>query len=90
MPAGNVLIRLSAGKGDGNPDEPYRLTVASRAPEPGAEREPNDTIATPTLLVPEVGGNGLIAPRGDVDFWKVEATPTARGASRSPWAASRA
>src|SRR4029077_3498114 len=26
VPAPAVLIRLSAGKGDGNPDEPYRLT----------------------------------------------------------------
>ena len=71
-----VLVRLSAGSGDGNPDEPYRLTVSSRAPEPGDEREPNDTPATATAL--EVGGHGrgLVAPRGDVDVWRVD---TARG-----------
>jgi hypothetical protein len=77
---GNVLIRLSMGRGDGNPDEPYRLSVSSRAPEPGAEREPNDTIATPTVLAPDTAGRGLIAPRGDVDFWKLAAAPDADGA----------
>jgi hypothetical protein len=73
----SVLVRLSAGSGDGNPDEPYRLTVSSRAPEPGDEREPNDTPATASPL--EVGGHGrgLVAPRGDVDVWRVD---TARGA----------
>ena len=79
VPGTNVLVRLSAGKGDGNPDEPYRLTVSSRAPEPGAEREPNDTIATPTALAAGDSGNGLIAPRGDADFWKLAATPDAEG-----------
>ena len=79
LAAGTVLIRLGAGKGDGNPDEPYRLTVSSRAPDPAAEREPNDTIATPTTLAPGGTGNGLSAPRGDVDFWKVDATPDAEG-----------
>jgi hypothetical protein len=26
---GNVLIRVVAGSGEGNPDDPYRLTVTS-------------------------------------------------------------
>jgi hypothetical protein len=39
---GNVLIRVIAGGGEGNPDDPYRLTVtsapaASEAPPPPAE-----------------------------------------------------
>jgi len=39
---GNVLIRVIAGGGEGNPDDPYRLTVtsapaASDAPAPPAE-----------------------------------------------------
>jgi hypothetical protein len=67
---GPLLIRLSAGRGDGNSDEPYRLTVASRPPEPGAEREPNGTTAAATVLPSGVAGNGLIFPRGDVDVWK--------------------
>ncbi len=79
VPGGTALVRLSAGKGDGNPDEPYRLTITARAPEPGGEREPNDTIATPTPLSPGAVGGGLIAPRGDVDFWSAPATPDADG-----------
>jgi hypothetical protein len=72
-PTGAALIRLSAGKGDGNPDEPYHLTITARPPEPGAEHEPDDTIATPTPLAASAVGSGLIAPRGDVDFWQVAA-----------------
>jgi hypothetical protein len=79
VPGGAALIRLTAGKGDGNPDEPYRLSIAARPPEPGAEREPNDTIATLTTLPPGSVGGGLIAPRGDVDFWQAGATPDAEG-----------
>jgi hypothetical protein len=79
VPGGTALIRLSAGKGDGNPDEPYRLSIAARPPEPGAEREPNDTMATATLLAAGAVAGGLIAPRGDVDFWQARATPDADG-----------
>ena len=71
VPGGTVLIRLSAGKSDGNPDEPYRLTVASRPPEAWAEHEPNDSPATATPLADGERGNGLLAPRGDVDFWRL-------------------
>jgi hypothetical protein len=78
-PNGFIYIRLSAGKGDGNPDEPYRLTLASRPPEPGGEREPNDMAVRPTVLAAGERGNGLIAPRGDVDFWQVSATPDPEG-----------
>ena len=77
--AATALVRLSAGKGDANLDEPYRLTITARPPEPGGEREPNDTIATPTPLPPGAVGGGLIAPRGDVDFWQAPATPDADG-----------
>jgi hypothetical protein len=79
VPGGSALVRLSGGKGDGNPDEPYRLSIAARPPEPGAEREPNDTIATPTALPAGAVGGGLIAPRGDADFWQASATPDADG-----------
>lgn len=35
--AGAVLVRVAAGKGEGNPDEPYKLTIGSRPlPLPGA------------------------------------------------------
>ena len=33
LPTGSVLIRVIAGRGEGNPDEPYRLTVTSRPAE---------------------------------------------------------
>jgi hypothetical protein len=68
----SAFVRLSAGSGDGNPDEPYRLTISSRAPEPGDEREPNDTAAAATPLEVGAHGHGLLAPRGDVDLWKVD------------------
>jgi hypothetical protein len=79
VPGGSALVRLTAGKGDANLDEPYRLTIAARPPEPGAEHEPNDTAATATPLPPGAVGSGLIAPRGDVDFWQATATPDADG-----------
>ncbi len=72
VPAGSILIRLSAGRGDGNPDEPYRLTVSSHQPAGGAEREPNNTSATATPLAAGVSGNGLLYPKGDVDFWQAQ------------------
>jgi hypothetical protein len=46
------------------------LTVASHRPEPGAEREPNNTGATATPLPAGASGNGLLFPKGDVDFWQ--------------------
>jgi hypothetical protein len=33
LPSGGVLIRIVAGRGEGNPDEPYRLTITSRPAE---------------------------------------------------------
>jgi hypothetical protein len=79
VPGGAALVRLTAGKGDANLDEPYRLTIAARPPEPGAEHEPNDTSGAATLLPPGAVGGGLIAPRGDVDFWQATAAPDADG-----------
>jgi hypothetical protein len=70
---GSVLLRLSGGKGDGNVDEPYRITASSRPVEPGAEREPNGTAAQATLLEPGLVGTGLIFPRGDTDYWRSSA-----------------
>jgi hypothetical protein len=78
-PAGSLLIRLVGGKADGNPDEPYRLTVASHRPEAGAEREPNGTAASATPLPAGATGTGLLFPRGDVDYWQAPATPDAEG-----------
>jgi len=78
-PGGPVLVRVSAGKGDGNPDEPYRLSVTARPAEAGAEREPNDTPGKATALPPGATGSGLVAPRGDVDFWQAPATPDSEG-----------
>jgi hypothetical protein len=78
-PAGSLLIRLSAPHGDGNPDEPYRLTVASHRPEPGAEREPNGGGATATPLPAGTPGYGLLFPKGDVDFWRAPAAADGDG-----------
>ena len=82
VPAGSILIRLSAPKGDGNPDEPYRLTVASKQPGVGAEREPNNSAATATPVPAGAAGNGLLYPRGDVDFWQSPAPRRSRGRGR--------
>jgi len=68
---GVVLLRLSPKKGEGNLDDGYRITVAGRPIEAGAEREPNNTPATATTLPLDATGSGLIFPRGDVDFWMV-------------------
>jgi hypothetical protein len=76
---GSVLIRLYAARDDGNADEPYRLTVSSRQPQPGAEREPNGTAAAAMPLVGGTAGNGLLFPRGDVDFWQSPVTADAEG-----------
>jgi hypothetical protein len=79
VPGGPVLIRVSSAKGDGNPDEPYRLSITTRPPEPGGEHEPNDTPGKGTPLPAGMPGSGLIAPRGDVDFWQVPAAPDPEG-----------
>ena len=76
---GSILIRLFAAREDGNPDEPYRVTLSSRRPEPGAEREPNGTPASAMPLVGGTTGNGLLFPRGDVDFWQTPVTPDPEG-----------
>jgi hypothetical protein len=76
---GQVLLRLSGGKGDGNLDEPYRLVVSSRPAEPGAEREPNGTAAQATALTPAAPGTGLVSPRADVDFWSAQGPAAAGG-----------
>jgi len=40
--AGTVLVRVVAGSGEGNPDEPYRLTIANRPPEGDAPAPPSE------------------------------------------------
>jgi len=77
---GVVFLRLTPKKGEGNLDDPYRVTVAGRPIEAGAEREPNNTTATATALPPNVAGSGLIFPRGDIDFWMVGPPPGGAGA----------
>src|SRR5204862_3453239 len=39
---GTVLIRVVAGSGEGNPDEPYRLTIATRPPDADAPAPPSE------------------------------------------------
>ena len=77
---GVVLLRLSPKKGEGNLDDAYRITVAGRPIEAGAEREPNNTTATATALPPNVPGSGLIFPRGDIDYWMAGPPPGSAGA----------
>jgi len=79
--AGAVFLRLQGAKGDGNLDEPYRVTVSSRPIEAGAEREPNGTAALASPLALGTTGSGLIFPRGDVDYWSVGAGAGATGAA---------
>jgi hypothetical protein len=79
--SGSVLVRLSGGKGDGNLDEPYRLAVTSRPAAAGAEREPNGSAALATPLAAGAEGSGLIYPRGDVDYWRVQVAPAGPGGS---------
>lgn len=76
---GSVLLRLSAGKGDGNLDEPYRIVASSRPIDQGAEHEPNGAAALATPLAAGTSGSGLLYPRGDVDFWSIE-NPAGAGA----------
>jgi len=76
---GAVLLRLTPKKGEGNLDDPYRLTVAGRPIEAGAEHEPNGTAATATALPPNVVGSGLIFPKGDMDFWTTSVAPGSAG-----------
>lgn len=76
---GTVLLRLSPKKGEGNLDDPYRITVAGRPIEAGAEHEPNNTAASATPLPPNVSGAGLIFPRGDIDFWTASPPPGSAG-----------
>jgi hypothetical protein len=78
---GAVLLRLSAGKGDGNLDEPYRIVASSHPIEPGAEREPNGTPALATQLSAGASGTGLLYPRGDIDVWAVQPPAEAFGVS---------
>jgi hypothetical protein len=40
LDAGTVLVRVVAGSGEGNPDEPYRLTVSSAPAADGAPAAP--------------------------------------------------
>jgi hypothetical protein len=78
--AGSVLLRLSGGKGDGNLDEPYRINASSRPVTPGAEHEPNGTAALATQIADGESGNGLLFPRGDIDYWRTR-TPVPPGGS---------
>lgn len=77
--SGSLLFRLQASKGEGNLDEPYRVTATGRPIEDGAEREPNGTAAQATPVAVGTAGTGLIFPRGDVDFWSVAGPATAGG-----------
>ncbi len=78
--AGSVLLRLSAGRGDGNLDEPYRISASSRPVTPGAEHEPNGTPALATQIADGETGSGLLFPRGDIDYWLTR-TPVPPGGS---------
>ncbi len=67
-----LFLRLSARRGQGNADEPYRLTVTDAGPAPrGGETEPNDREATAAELAPGLVGMGTIAGKWDTDQWIV-------------------
>jgi len=77
---GAYLLRLSTAPGDGNGDEPYQVTFSLRSAEPGEEREPNDVGTRATLLSAGAAARGWLAPRGDVDVWRID-HPASRGAA---------
>ena len=77
--SGSVLLRLSAAKGEGEPDEPYKIVTSSKPVEAGAEHEPNGTPALATPLPAGLSGSGLVYPRGDVDFWLTQTQPGPTG-----------
>ena len=57
---GTVLIRVVAGSGEGNPDDPYRLTVTSA---PAASDAPAPPPAMSADSVPSPREAGEVRPR---------------------------
>jgi hypothetical protein len=72
VPAGDAYIRVYAGKGESNADQPYRLEVKA-TPDDGAwEHEPNGSAARATPWAAGVSAmRGMIQPKGDEDLYRI-------------------
>jgi hypothetical protein len=68
--AGGSLVRVSCRGAEGGP---YALAVFTRAPAPGEEIEPNDSVRIDLLRVkPDAPAQGTLAPTQDVDLWALD------------------
>lgn len=76
VPAGDSYLRVYAGKGEANVDQPYRLEVRATPDDGTWEHEPNGTPARATPWPAGAGiMRGMIHPRGDEDYYRVPPPP---------------
>lgn len=70
-----LQVRCVGKRAKADAPEPYRLALGSRPAQPEEEREPNDTPGPATRLL-GVGAavQGMLAPRGDVDAYRLDLT----------------
>ncbi|MCB9739983.1 MAG: hypothetical protein H6747_12020 [Deltaproteobacteria bacterium] len=70
-----LQVRCVGRRGEADAPLPYRLALGSRPARPEEEREPNDTPGPETRLL-GVGAavQGTLAPRGDVDAYRLDLT----------------
>lgn len=70
-----LQVRCIGRRGNVDEPQPYRLALGSRPARPEEEREPNDTPGPETRLL-GVGAavQGTLAPRGDVDAYRLDLT----------------
>jgi hypothetical protein len=75
MPPGGLFVRVSGRARDVAFDAPYTIAVTSGgAAATDAEHEPNDRPEQATAIPPgSTVMRGWLAPKGDVDVWKVVA-----------------
>ena len=76
LPAGDSYLRVYAGKGESNTDQPYQLSVRTTPDDGTWEHEPNNSAPRAT---PWPAGapllRGMIAPKGDEDWFRVPPPP---------------
>jgi hypothetical protein len=76
LPAGDSYLRVYAGKGESNTDQPYQLSVRTTPDDGTWEHEPNNS---PPRATPWPAGapllRGMISPKGDEDWFRVPPAP---------------